>query len=105
MTSPSLHTDTTQSITATTMAQGIIKTSTRSVTPKVAHSKRQAAKIGKPKPKSAPPKSSIGTKKFTSGMAAKTEAMLGERAGHTELIGKGKKGTKVNPKGGSRKFG
>ncbi len=47
------------------------------------------------------------TKKFSSGMAAMTEAMLGERAGHLELIGKGKKGKKAETakKGGSRKFG
>lgn len=30
-------------------------------------------------------------KKFTSGLTAQTERMLGERAGHLELIGKGKK--------------
>jgi len=30
-------------------------------------------------------------KKFTSGLTAQTEKMLGERAGHLELIGKGKK--------------
>ncbi|TPX13297.1 uncharacterized protein E0L32_006270 [Thyridium curvatum] len=47
-------------------------------------------------------------KKFTSGMAAQTEALLGERAGHLELIGKGKKGKKDDAnkkKGGSKKFG
>jgi hypothetical protein len=39
-------------------------------------------------------------------MAARTEAVLGERAGHLELIGKGKKADKkVGVKGGSRKFG
>ena len=47
-------------------------------------------------------------KKFTSGMAAQTEALLGERAGHLELIGKGKKAKKdaaSKQKGGSKKFG
>ncbi|KAK3945958.1 hypothetical protein QBC46DRAFT_336123 [Diplogelasinospora grovesii] len=47
-------------------------------------------------------------KKFSAGMAARTEAMLGARAGHLELIGKGKK-DKSNEagkvKGGSKKFG
>lgn len=45
-------------------------------------------------------------KKFTSGMVARTEAMLGERVGHLELLGKGrKKGEEKVFKGGSRKFG
>lgn len=50
-------------------------------------------------------------KKYTGGMVAKTELMLGERAGHLELIGKGrKKGPNKDPegnknKGGTRKFG
>ncbi|KAG7288645.1 hypothetical protein NEMBOFW57_004999 [Staphylotrichum longicolle] len=45
-------------------------------------------------------------KKFTAGLVAKTEKMLGERAGHLELIGKGrKKGEEKEFKGGSRKFG
>jgi hypothetical protein len=45
-------------------------------------------------------------KKFTAGLVARTEQMLGERAGHLELIGKGrKKGAEKEFKGGSRKFG
>ena len=45
-------------------------------------------------------------KKYTAGLVAQTEAMLGERAGHLELIGKGrKKGEEGKFKGGSRKFG
>ena len=49
------------------------------------------------------------TKKYTAGMVAKTEQMLGARAGHLELIGKGRKkavadGDKIQ-KGGTRKFG
>lgn len=45
-------------------------------------------------------------KKFTAGLIAKTEQMLGERAGHLELIGKGrKKGEEQKFKGGTRKFG
>ncbi|KAK3403480.1 hypothetical protein B0T20DRAFT_475268 [Sordaria brevicollis] len=43
-------------------------------------------------------------KKFTAGMVAKTEKMLGARAGHLELIGKGKKEeNKEKFKGGTRK--
>ncbi|KAH7633076.1 hypothetical protein B0T09DRAFT_380558 [Sordaria sp. MPI-SDFR-AT-0083] len=42
-------------------------------------------------------------KKFTAGMVAKTEKMLGARAGHLELIGKGKKEeNKEKFKGGTR---
>jgi len=49
------------------------------------------------------------TKKYTAGMVAQTEKMLGARAGHLELIGKGRKkqladGDKIQ-KGGTRKFG
>lgn len=86
------------------MAQGAIKMSSKAPTPKAVHSKRQASKVSKPKKS----KGSVDKvhKKFTSGMAAKTEALLGERAGHLELIGKGKKAEKkVGKPGGSKKFG
>ncbi|KAH7326089.1 hypothetical protein B0I35DRAFT_421892 [Stachybotrys elegans] len=86
------------------MAQGTVKKSARPAAPKATHSKRQASKVAKPKKS----KAAIDKqhKKFTSGLTARTEALLGERAGHLELIGKGKKGEK-NPahKGGSKKFG
>ena len=88
------------------MAQGTVKQSTKAPVPKATHSKRQAAKVSKPK------KSKVSgdkvLRKFTSGMTAQTEAILGERAGHLELIGKGKKGKtdkKTSFKGGSKKFG
>lgn len=85
------------------MAQGSVKMSTKAATPKTIHSKRQASKVTKPKKKSSNDKVH---KKFTSGMTARTEALLGERAGHLELIGKGKKGSKKSEyKGGSKKFG
>lgn len=87
------------------MAQGTIKQSTKAKAPKATHSKKQAAKVNKPKHT----KTSLEKmhKKFTAGLTAKTEALLGERAGHLELIGKGKKGKdkKVSIKGGSKKFG
>jgi hypothetical protein len=83
------------------MAQGTVK-----------RIKPSTVKTGKKKQISKTPQKSKATKKilrkFTSGLAAKTEAMLGERAGHLELIGKGKKTDKadrINVKGGSRKFG
>ncbi|EPE02165.1 kinetochore protein [Ophiostoma piceae UAMH 11346] len=49
-------------------------------------------------------------KKFSAGVGAKTEAMLGERAGHLELIGPGKKKgadrkTDKAHQAGSRRFG
>lgn len=87
------------------MAQGTIKPSSKAAAPKAVHSKRQASKVTKPKKT----KASVDKthKKFTSGMVAKTEALLGERAGHLELIGKGNKGKskKLTHKGGSKKFG
>ena len=74
-----------------------------------AKSKKQSGGIMKPqkaKSKSAADKS---VRKYTAGMVAKTEQMLGARAGHLELIGKGRKkaladGDKIQ-KGGTRKFG
>lgn len=86
------------------MAQGTIKQSGKAAAPKAIHSKRQASKVIKPK-KSKPSADKL-LKKFTSGMVAKTEALLGERVGHLELIGPGKKGSKkLSQKGGSKKFG
>ncbi|PTB69699.1 hypothetical protein BBK36DRAFT_1110219 [Trichoderma citrinoviride] len=85
------------------MAQGSIKMSSKAAAPKAVHSKRQASKVTKSKKAKSADKM---IKKFTSGMAAKTEALLGERAGHLELIGPGKKGgKKLSQKGGSKKFG
>lgn len=84
------------------MAQGNVKVSGKPKAAKAVHSKRQASKITKAGSKAAKDKTN---KKFTSGLTAKTEALLGERAGHLELIGKGKKGKKLTQKGGSKKFG
>lgn len=86
------------------MAQGTIKKSSKPAAAKATHSKKQASKVSKPKKKA--PSADKVMRKFTSGMVARTEAVLGERAGHLELIGKGKKADKkVSVKGGSRKFG
>lgn len=90
------------------MAQGGFKKTTKPAAAKVAHSKKQASRIQKSS--NTNKKTSAGIekahRKFTSGMAAQTEALLGERAGHLELIGKGKKGSKkATVKGGSKKFG
>ncbi|KAF4125765.1 Protein of unknown function (DUF2462) [Geosmithia morbida] len=89
------------------MVQGALKKS-KPAAAKVTHSKRQASKVHK---STSNKKSSAAIekthRKFLSGMAAKTEALLGERAGHLELIGKGKKGKdkRATVKGGSKKFG
>ncbi|KAF4982885.1 hypothetical protein FZEAL_1581 [Fusarium zealandicum] len=88
------------------MAQGTVKKLGRPTPAKVTHSKRQAAKVSKPKNN----KTNVDKvhRKFTSGMTAATEALLGERAGHLELIGQGKKkkgDKKTTHKGGSKKFG
>lgn len=86
------------------MAQGTVKMSSKAPAPKAVHSKRQASKVSKPKKSKASGDKVL--RKFTSGMAARTEAVLGERAGHLELIGKGKKAEKkTGVKGGSKKFG
>ncbi len=84
------------------MAQGNVKMSGKPKEAKVVHSKRQASKITKAGNKQAKDKLN---KKFTSGLTAKTEKLLGERAGHLELIGKGNKGKKLTQKGGSKRFG
>lgn len=82
------------------MAQGAIKQKVKPTA--TAKPKAKGAKVKKPKST----KADKLQKKYTSGMVSKTEALLGERAGHLELIGKGKKGKKDDKhKGGSRKFG
>ena len=68
--------------------------------------KQQAKKSGVSKSKKSKTTADKIQKKYSAGMVAKTELMLGERAGHLELIGKGrKKGAEKEFKGGSRKFG
>lgn len=88
------------------MAQGTIKMTGKAPAPKATHSKKQISKAaGQAKKKKA--RTDLVHRKFTAGMAAKTEALLGERVGHLELIGKKKnKGEKrVAKAGGSKKFG
>ncbi len=82
------------------MAQGEIKKGAKK---QPQHPKR-TERVAKPK-KAKSSKAQKAIKKFSSGMIAQTEAMLGERAGHLELIGKGKKGERTAKKGGSKKFG
>lgn len=89
------------------MAQGTVKTTGKKPTAKAVHSKKQASRVAKPKKVV---KGDKVQRKFTAGMTARTEALLGERAGHLEILGKGKKGDKkgdkkTTQKGGSKKFG
>lgn len=91
------------------MAQGAVK-KTFKPNPSAKGGKstaRQAAKKGGvSKPKKPKTTADKMQKKYTAGLVAKTEQMLGERAGHLELIGKGrKKGEEQKFKGGSRRFG
>jgi hypothetical protein len=91
------------------MAQGAVKKSAKPApTGKggKAGGKAQQKKAGVTKAKKSKSTADKVQKKYTAGMAARTELMLGERAGHLELIGKGrKKGAEKEFKGGSRKFG
>ena len=109
------------------MAQGAIKKSTSSKAGagmtaranKPQQQQQQTAKTKKGARVAKPKKASSADKmrrKFSAGLAAKTEQLLGERAGHLELIGAGRKKNKAGgladkgkkgaaAKGGSRKFG
>ena len=90
------------------MAQGPIKAKTAAA---------KQAKKGKPATRSKVSKKgqmaggiegSRIAKKYSASMAGRTEQLLGERAGHVELIGKGKKtpqAEKVGVKGGTRRYG
>jgi hypothetical protein len=92
------------------MAQGTIKKLGVKPAAKANNSAktRKGARVSKPKKATSSDKMQ---KKLSSGMVARTEKLLGERAGHLEMIGKGrdksvnKKGGDNKPKGGSRKFG
>ncbi|KAI0386838.1 hypothetical protein F5Y04DRAFT_242487 [Hypomontagnella monticulosa] len=94
------------------MVQGAVKPKKPTASSSGRKAKPQPPKKGARVAKSK--KSSTADKlqrKFSAGLVAKTEKLLGERAGHLELIGKGrvkdksgKEGEKEK-KGGTRKFG
>lgn len=100
------------------MAQGALKKAPK-LTGKPAKSQprqhglalKKGTKVLKPKSKRATKSAAADkiSKKYAGALVAKTEALLGERAGHLELIGKGGKGDKSKgankTKGGTRKFG
>lgn len=88
------------------MAQGQVKKKPATAATKNNKNQHRVAKPTKPKKG----KSSADRmqRKLTAGLTAKTEKLLGERAGHLEMIGKGKKTEKserVLAKGGTKKFG
>jgi len=97
------------------MAQGAIKKS--SVRPAVSATaggrnkpqQRRSANVAKSKRTTSADKLQ---KKYAAGLTSRTEKLLGERAGHLELIGKGKKAKLEKGKdgaksktGGTKKFG
>jgi hypothetical protein len=88
------------------MAQGTVKKLGKS---KPGKANKNAKQSGVNKGRKAKTAADKLQRKFTAGMIAKTEKLLGERARHLELIGKGKKEDKKDDtkkhKGGSRKFG
>lgn len=76
------------------MAQGQIKKSSASTKPAARSNTNGVTKKHLGTKKSKNPKlikAAKINKKFTSGLTAQTERMLGERAGHLEMIGKGRK--------------
>ncbi len=90
------------------MTQGAIKKTAKPAFASKAkkHEPKKTGRVVKPKKAKSSTADKI-TKKFSSGLISQTEALLGERAGHLELIGKGRKGKKAETakKGGTKKFG
>lgn len=96
------------------MAQGTVKKSAAGAgaaparKPNSTGKTKKGARVAKPKKATSADKLQ---KQLSAGIAARTEKLLGERAGHLELIGKGrdrsqkKAGEKKPQQGGSRKFG
>ena len=85
------------------MAQGPIKA--KAAAPK-SGKKSKVTKKGGTRPKGI--QGSKATRKFTAALVGRTEQLLGERAGHLELVGKGKKtaaADRISGKGGSKKYG
>ncbi|EHA47257.1 hypothetical protein MCOR27_011210 [Pyricularia oryzae] len=92
------------------MAQGTVKMSAKSSQPtKNKGTMKKGARVFKPKKSNQSTKADKIVKKYTSGLVGQTEKLLGERAGHLELIGKGRTKNKdaagSNKTGGSKKFG
>ncbi|KAI2606167.1 uncharacterized protein GGS25DRAFT_499838 [Hypoxylon fragiforme] len=94
------------------MAQGALKprkpTSTSTARKGKPQQPKKGARVAKAKKASAADKLQ---RKYAGGLVAQTEKLLGERAGHLEIIGKGRAKGKdkdkevKTQKGGTRKFG
>ncbi|TEA13291.1 UPF0390 protein [Colletotrichum sidae] len=89
------------------MAQGGLKSSSRPAPTGKPKQKqvKNASRVAKPQKAKHGLAADKMQKKFAAGLVNKTEKLLGERAGHLELIGKGKKAKKEEKglaKGGSR---
>lgn len=90
------------------MAQGPLKSSKASSKPKAKPSSKGITRKGTqnlaPKKSAALKRQKKLTHKFSSGMAEKTERMLGEKAGHLEMLGGGgkKAGKGKSIKGGRK---
>ncbi|KAL2877437.1 hypothetical protein SGCOL_007379 [Colletotrichum sp. CLE4] len=97
------------------MAQGGVKSASRPApTGKPKHKQlKNASRVAKPQKAKSHSSADKMQKKMAAGLTSRTEKLLGERAGHLELIGKGKKAKKDDKsgkglqatKGGSRKYG
>ncbi|KAK4929825.1 hypothetical protein LTR66_016137 [Elasticomyces elasticus] len=72
------------------MPQGLAKKASAKSAPKPTGVTKKYQSI-KPSHKPKLIKAAKINKKFTSGLTGQTERMLGEKAGHLEMIGKGKK--------------
>ena len=88
-----LHCKQTQHPSSPTMAQGLIKKASSKPSTS-SHSKssgitKKGSRTIAPRKQRLQKQAKI-TKKFTSGLTAGTEKMLGEKVGHLEMIGKGK---------------
>lgn len=88
------------------MAQGAVKKTAKPIAGKASKTQKKSGVLKQKRAKTSADKLQ---KKYSAGLVAKTEKLLGQRAGHLELLGKSKKGEKTtdtkNQKGGTRKFG
>ncbi|KAK9426189.1 hypothetical protein SUNI508_12550 [Seiridium unicorne] len=86
------------------MAQGAVKPkgfSTKVAKPSTGKTKK-GARVAKPKKATSADKI---TKKYSAGLVHKTEKLLGERAGHLEMVGKGRDRSGAKKEAGAQKGG
>jgi hypothetical protein len=87
------------------MAQGLLKKPSKPAAPSKSGLTKKGSRTFAPKKAKLLKQAKI-TKKYTAGLTAKTEAMLGERVGHLELLGPGrKKNTGADAGKGGKKSG